>query len=89
MFGFLLNIRTQTMSSYTHTSKEDDKSFAAIIRDALFIFAFFPAMKCFVTIMEFTNVFGLKLGRTTMLDYAIQLISLTYIFYYVFSMKRR
>lgn len=75
------------MSSYTNVSTAEDKSLKGIVQDVLFIFAFFPTMKCLVTIMEFTNVFGLKLGRTSMLDYAIQFISLGFIIYYISCKK--
>jgi hypothetical protein len=75
------------MLSYTNISTTEDKSFKGIIQDALFIFAFFPAMKCLVTIMEITHIGGLKLGRTSMLDYAIQFIGLAYLLYYMSSNK--
>lgn len=58
-----------------------------ILKFSFFILAFFPAVKCLVTIMELTHIWGAKFGNTSMLDYAIQIIGLTYFIYYL-SLKK-
>jgi len=70
------------MEPYIQSQNQKIKSFKGILKDTLIFIAFFPAMKCLVSLFDIVTSQHFP-ENGNIFDYSIQIMGLFYFIYYV------